>query len=442
LFVENAMGSDQRAQVWSRQDWVAIAGVTIAAGLVRFVRLAEPGVLVFNEEFYVQDACRYLLGAADVCLNWAPPIPESHPPLAKWLIAAGISAFGYTPLGWRVATAAAGTLTVALLYLLARKLSFSAAGATLAAFLLAIDPLHFLHSRLGMLDIFIPLFATAALLCCVYDRDHILRRRSNHPWRLAAGIAAGAAIAVKWPGAFALATVVFLTVRWELSARRTTGVAAVREVFREQGLSIAGALLLLPALVYAASYTWTRPTTLFTARFWSELARYHAFLWQIHGSLGGLPAQSPPWTWFLPTRPMVYFHQYAEEGCREVAAFASPLWVLALVPIGLMLVRAAQRHRVEDAEGMILCGFACSYLPWLLVALNRSVIFLYYMLPTVPFFCLAMAHLARSMPRAVAVWVLLSVVFFAFFYPRLTALAHLERLPVHEQACIGLVYPP
>jgi hypothetical protein len=46
------------------------------------------------------------------------------------------------------------------------------------------------------------------------------------------------------------------------------------------------------------------------------------------------------------------------------------------------------------------------------------------------------------MPRAVAVWALLSIVFFAFFYPRLTALAHLERLRIHEQACTGLVYPP
>jgi dolichyl-phosphate-mannose--protein O-mannosyl transferase len=437
------MVSDQRAQVWSRQDWVAIAGVAIAAGLVRFVRLAEPDVLVFNEEFYVQDACRYLFGAADACLNWAPPIPESHPPLAKWLIAAGISAFGYTPLGWRVAAAAAGTLTVALLYLLARKLSFSSTGAALAAFLLAIDPLHFLHSRLGMLDIFIPLFATAALVCCVCDRDHILRRRSSHPWRFAAGIAAGAAIAVKWPGAFALAMVVFLTVRWELSARRTTGLAAVREVFREQGASIAGGLLLLPALIYATSYTWTRPVSLVTGRFWSEFARYQTFLWQFHGSLGNaLPALYPPWMWFLPTRPMVYFHQYAQDGCREVAAFASPLWALALVPIGLMLVSAVQKRRIADADAMILGGFACSYLPWLLVALNGNLTFLYYMLPTVPFFCLAMAHLARSMPRAVAVWALLSIVFFAFFYPRLTALAHLERLRIHEQACTGLVYPP
>jgi dolichyl-phosphate-mannose--protein O-mannosyl transferase len=308
------MGSDQRAQAWSRQDWVAIAGVTIAAGLLRFARLAEPNVLVFNEDFYVQDACRYLLGAADVCLSWMPPVPESHPPLAKWLIAAGISAFGYTPLGWRVAAAAAGTFTVALVYLLARKLSFSTAGATLAAFLLAIDPLHFLHSRVGMLDIFIPFFATAALVCCLHDRDHILRRRSSHPWRLAAGVAAGAAIAVKWPGAFALATVVFLTIRWELSARRTSGVAAVREVVRERGPSIVGALLLLPALVYAISYTWTRPVSLLTGRFWSEFAGYQAFLWQFHRSLGNaLPALYPPWMWFLPSRPMVYFHQYAQE---------------------------------------------------------------------------------------------------------------------------------
>jgi dolichyl-phosphate-mannose--protein O-mannosyl transferase len=428
---------------WSRQDWIAIAGVTSAAGLVRFVRIAEPRKLVFDEAFYVQDACRFILGAADTCLNWVAPIAEVHPPLGKWLIGAGISAFGYTPLGWRVAAAAAGTLTVALFYLLARRL-FSTAGAMLAAFLLAIDPLHFLHSRLGMLDIFIPFFATAALLCCVYDRDHILHRSSRRPWRIAAGIAAGAAIAVKWPGAFALAVVLFLTLRWELSARRANGVNALREVLREQGLSIAGSLLLLPALVYAASYTWAHPATFFTARFWSEFAQYHVYLSQYHGALGGAgTAQSLPWMWFLPFRPHWYFQEFAQLGCRGVAAFASPLWVLALVPIGLMLVGAARRRRVEDAEAIILCGFACSYLPWLLAAQNRGAIYLFYMLPTVPFLCLALSHFAQDMRRAVAVWTLLSVAFFVFHYPRMTALAHLERLPGHGPTCAGYpVYPP
>jgi hypothetical protein len=37
----------------------------------------------------------------------------------------------------------------------------------------------------------------------------------------------------------------------------------------------------------------------------------------------------------------------------------------------------------------------------------------------------------------------LSVAFFVFHYPRMTALAHLERLPGHGPTCAGYpVYPP
>ena len=50
------------------------------------------------------DACRYVYGVAhDACVA-GPLYPrhEVHPPLAKWLIAAGIRVFGNTPLGWRI----------------------------------------------------------------------------------------------------------------------------------------------------------------------------------------------------------------------------------------------------------------------------------------------------------------------------------------------------
>ncbi len=298
------MSSGGQISTWSRWDWVVLAGITAAAGLVRFVGIGEPDALVFDEAHYVQDACRYVLGAAEACIKWVRPVQEAHPPLGKWLIAAGIKGVGYTPLGWRIAPAVAGTLTVALLYLLARKLLRSTAVAALASFLLAIDPLHFVHSRLGMLGIFLPFFATAAFLCCVYDRDHILSPRASrrflslrHPWRLAAGAAAGAALATKWPGGFALAAIIILVFRWEMSARTEAGRAApFYRTLREEGLSIITALLIVPVLVYAASYAWTHPPTLLTGRFWAEFARYHVYLWQYHARFGASHvAQSPPW---------------------------------------------------------------------------------------------------------------------------------------------------
>jgi dolichyl-phosphate-mannose--protein O-mannosyl transferase len=439
------MTGSQRGSTWSRQDWIAIAAVTFAAAFVRFVRLGEPATLVFDEAFYVQDACRYVLGVADACVKYAGPIPEVHPPLAKWLIAAGIRAFGYTPVGWRVAAALAGTLTVLLLYLLARELFQSTASAALASFLLVIDPLHIVHSRIGMLDIFVPLFATGALVCCAYDRPHIGYPRSSHPWRLAAGAAAGAAVAVKWPGAFALATIVILTLWWEWSARSKAGrTAALAHTFREESLSMATAFLIVPVLVYAMTYALARPVAMFTRDFWSALGQYHVYLWQYHGQFAAtFPGQSPPWMWFLSLSPFRYFQEYAQFGCREVSAFTSPLWSLALVPIALMIIEAVRERNVEDAVAVILGGFAFSYLPWLVVAQSRAAVVVFYMLPTVPFLCFAIAHLSRRLRKTAVAWMLLSTAFFALCYPRMTAAAHLERLPGHQRVCAGLsVSPP
>ncbi|MDR7419263.1 MAG: phospholipid carrier-dependent glycosyltransferase [Armatimonadota bacterium] len=444
--------SSTQGSGWSTRDWVALAGITTLAGLLRLVRLGDPDVLVFDEAHYVQDACRYAFGMAEVCLKWVRPAYEVHPPLGKWLIAGGIAGFGYTAVGWRISAAIAGTLTVMLLYLTARRLLQATGPALVAALLLAIDLIHFVQSRLGMLDVFLAFFTTASVLCCLYDRDRdpVERLsqapvRQRHPWRFAAGAAAGAAIACKWPGVFALATVLILVFWWECSARVSEKrlIAVIRTV-REEGLSIVASLVITPLLVYVLSYAARYPPTLLTGRFWADFARYHQFVWLYHSRFGGShTAQSPPWSWFIPAQPLAYFHEYARLGCREVAAFASPFWLLALLAVVLITIRAARTRSLGDAEGVILSGFALSYLPWLLVARNRSGIFIFYMLPTVPFLALALAHLATRMRRAIAVWTLLSVAFFVFYYPRMTAVAHLERLPVHSRACAGVSeYPP
>lgn len=135
-------------------DWFALAFVTAGAGLIRLYRLTQPSFQVFDERTYVKDACFY------VHADGRPPcfdqeVTTVHPPLGKWLIGWGIEATDFSAIGWRIAAAIAGTLTVALLYLLARRLLRSTPGALLASGLLAIDFLHFVQSRVGMPDVFV-----------------------------------------------------------------------------------------------------------------------------------------------------------------------------------------------------------------------------------------------------------------------------------------------
>ncbi len=118
---------------------------------VRVVQLGSPGTFVFDEIYYAQDACTYLSWGSSVC-GIATEVSWVHPPVGKWLIAAGIWAFGNNPLGWRVMSALAGTLTVALVYLLARRLTGSWLAAAVASGVLALDPLSIISSRVAMLD--------------------------------------------------------------------------------------------------------------------------------------------------------------------------------------------------------------------------------------------------------------------------------------------------
>jgi dolichyl-phosphate-mannose-protein mannosyltransferase len=138
------------AQPWSAADVAALSGATLLAGVLRMWRLDVPQTLMFDEIFYAKDACWYALSSEAVC-KIGYEQTAVHPPLGKWLLAAGIRVFGYDAFGWRVAAAVAGTVTVALLFVLGRKLLGSTLGAVTAAVALAIDPLHFVQSRVAML---------------------------------------------------------------------------------------------------------------------------------------------------------------------------------------------------------------------------------------------------------------------------------------------------
>ena len=184
--------------------------ITLGAAVLRLASLGRPIELVFDEIFYARDACWYVVGTESVC-GITDLASRAHPPLGKWLIGVGIALFGYDPFGWRVAAAVVGTATVALVYPLGWRLlramttpTAATVGAAAAAGLLAIDFLHLVHSRVGMLDAFIAFFVVGAVLAAVLDRD---RRRDRtdapwwwrltlgRPWRLLAGVCIGAAAA-------------------------------------------------------------------------------------------------------------------------------------------------------------------------------------------------------------------------------------------------------
>jgi dolichyl-phosphate-mannose-protein mannosyltransferase len=452
---------------WGPLDSLWLTVLTLVGGVIRLLRVADPHVFVFDEVYYAKDACTYVKGALDACGLDAVQ-NEVHPPLGKWLIAGGIKAFGMDSLGYRIGAVLAGTLTIVLLYLLARKILKSTLGAAVSAGLLVIDPLHFVQSRTSMLDVFVPLFAVAGFLFLVYDRERLFKGLQSNsltgprallfgrPWRLAAGVAAGGAVATKWSGAVVVLGLFVMAAAWEFGARRLDGEprALLRSV-RQESLSLLLCFVLVPAIVYVSSYAgvdditgWndqsegdkTRPQNLEGAVLtapWTNNSWWEAFWAEQQFNLdfhknelndATHPYQSPPWSWMLMKRPVAYFYEEpdSEGNLREIIATGSPfVWWTSILALLFITYRWARGPRFGGPEGVILGGFFFTYGPWLL-PLERPAVFIFYFVVTVPFICLALGYIASRLGTswearaAVVVFSVFAISLFIFFYPLLS----------------------
>jgi dolichyl-phosphate-mannose-protein mannosyltransferase len=332
----------------NRLQRVMVPAVLVGvAGVLLFVRLGHPATIVFDETYYVSDARQYLETAVEGGF-------AVHPPVGKWLIAAGIALFGDDAVGWRAVGALSGALTVLLTYLLGLRLFRRVGPAALAGLLLATDGLFLVQARTAMLDIFLAMFTVLGAWLLVRDRQQSgladdppspnavpgtqtetsapARQlpRHGHPYRLLAGVAFGLAIATKWSGLFPLGAAGLLALVWELQLRRrwtrrwSTG-------FGRAVTSLAVGLVLVPAAVYALSYIpWlvNYPDTYEGAQECAEgevvqdpcpvtplgrvagLARNHASVWRFHTTLEAEHHyRAPAYTWPVMSRPVVYYYE-------------------------------------------------------------------------------------------------------------------------------------
>lgn len=448
--------------LWSNRDWVALGCLTFIAFVLRVLQLDDPQKYIFDETYYAKDSCFYLHGpSAPVCSIPDFPAGDSeitwvHPPLAKWLIAIGVRIFGHDSFGWRIAPLLAGVITIAIFYLLARKLLGSTLPAAFATGLLVIDPLHFVQSRTSMLDIFVPMFGLAAFLFLLFDRDRILDRLAapeeyegrngllDRPWRIAAGAAGAAAVACKWSGGLILIAVIILSVAWELKARGMDGRGSVVVRFlKEELASIVLWLFVLPIAFYLFTYIGRMDGDVFAAP-WSQGSWWRAVwdrqiaMYNFHADLTAHHNyESPAWSWMLIKRPVSYdfcggqgcVPPIAEGNVKEIFATGSPfVWWSSILAIGYVAFRWVRRTGLARPEGFILAGFAFTYLPWLLIGATsgRGAVFIFYLLPTIPFMCLALAYVLTRLgdsweaKATLTLFTAGAIGVFAFYYPMLT----------------------
>ena len=171
--------------------YLGIYAIAAIGFLLRIINLGLPKGLIFDEVYYVDGARDFLAYGVEVDGSQAEFIV--HPPVGKWLIAAGIQIFGDAEFGWRISTAVAGVISIILIGLIAQRLFRSRFLTLLATFLATVDGLALVHSRTSLLDNFLTTFILAATYFFI---------RKNY---LAAAIFLGFALGTKWSAAYFIA---------------------------------------------------------------------------------------------------------------------------------------------------------------------------------------------------------------------------------------------
>ncbi len=483
----------------ARLSWLLTLGLTALAFCIRLVGIAYPKGVLFDETYYAKDAYTLLKlgyegswpenandmiasGNADIYTTNASFIV--HPQLGKWLIASGEWLFGMNSFGWRFPALVFGSLLVAVVIRLARRLTRSTMVGAIAGFLLCVDGLDFVMSRLALLDIFEAFFIAAGVLAVVIDRDYFRHRLARdlerkgltdyggaaspfifRPWLIVAGVLFGLAMGTKWNAVIVVASFGVLAVVWSITARRLAG--ARRRSYMAlllDGVPAFVSLVLISFVVYVATwFSWLRTQGGYDRQWGAEhpdswqvkllgkplasLLYYHKEIWEFHN--GDYIKHSThvyaahPGGWLINARPIgidaVNGIQPGVDGCpanstetclRVISATGTPtLWWFAalalLVSIAWWVAGRDWRFGVPIVAGM------STYLPWFNYT-ERS-LFFFYAITIIPFtaICLAMVlglilGKANAGPRrrqgAIVVGVILAIVTlnFAFIYPIIT----------------------
>ena len=414
------------------RGWAGPVAMGFVAAVLRLPNLGRPHAFVFDETYYAKDALALLLfghemdakkdanerllgmdgnldSAADIFKD--SPSYVVHPPLGKWVIAAGEKVFGADPFGWRIAVCILGILSVVLLARIVRRMTGSNLLGTMAGFLLAIDGMAIVLSRTALLDGVLAFFVLVAFGALLLDRDRTRRmwpERSLRPWRWVAAVALGLACGVKWSGLWFVVVFGLLTVFWDLGMRRERGErnALLRTLLRD---ALPAALVILPLafLTYLATwYGWFTSTGYL--RNWAadnggytgaqaalrSLAHYHSEALRFHTGLTTAHSyQANAWGWPVLARPTSFHYESEGLDCgadscsQEVIALGNPvIWWAAVLALGHQVWRWAA---VRDwRAGAALCGFLAGWLPWLLF--QERTVFSFYSIVFLPFMLMAL----------------------------------------------------
>jgi dolichyl-phosphate-mannose-protein mannosyltransferase len=405
-------GLAARRHSWGRLSPVArVASVALGAMIVlgvilRVHDIGFPPRFTFDEQHFVPNARRYLLGEAD---------ENDHPPLGKLFIAIGMLALGDNSVGWRWASLVLGLHTLIVGYWLARELFQDVRAGWFAAAFIAVDGFFIAYARTALLD--------GGLTCLVLWS--VLAAVTARTWRgvLVCAVLVGLSASVKWSGALVLVPAALAVLLLRRAPRATLGLFAVAP------------------LVHLALWLATFPITHRPGGL-RELAVLMIALFKRHLAMGKNhnPLASPWYSWPALYHPIVV--KLSDFGARRryASSAGNPLLFLPATAATLAVVAGAvgfavssRVRRAADAWAptftsralflralfLLAMGWVALLAPWTVA--RGTYVFMYHYLPSYGFALVILAGLAarleRRFPRAVAGFIVLVFALALFFAP-------------------------
>lgn len=337
---------------------------------------------IFDELFFARTAYEYLHGLRSY--------EDTHPPLGKILISAGIAVFGMNPWGWRIMGTLSGIFMLPFAWEFGRRVLKSSWMACCVMSLVAFDFMHFTQTRLAGVDGFLVLFIWTAYYF-IFRYWEGLRDGRGRGWRFlpAAGLFLGLTISCKWSGFYGAAGAAIILFGIFVSGIRSGSLS--KSYLGKTFWICIGSFFMIPAMVYVLSYVPFVPAGGKTG-FWRDMWENQKNMLAFHKSVSPDHLYASPWyQWPLIMHPFPYFRSFRGEMMEAVFAIGNPvIWWSGAAAFFLCLYFAWGQ---KDKTAAFLCViYLAPLLPWILVSRSS---FLYHYFPCVLPSILCTAHCCK-----------------------------------------------
>ncbi len=340
--------------------------ILLFAFLLRTLSLKYPPTMMFDEVYHAFTAQEIVRNNPAAWEWWNTPPPGyayewTHPPFAKYAMVLGILLFGKNALGWRIGSALAGTLSVYLIYLLTKKILNKKKTALIAAFIISIEGLHLVQSRIAMNDIYLLLFILLSLYLALCGK-----------WKKSS-LALGFALSSKWSAVFLLIPLFYLYLRSApANPRRTLGFLRVPAI---------------SLVTYLILYT----PFFFSGHTLEQYLELHRQMWYYHTHLIATHSyESGPLAWISAARPVWYYVNYQGNYISNIYALVNPL----VAWFGLISMLLAVWKKPATFTPLLLTYLAF-LIPWIA---SPRIMFMYHYLPSSALLAIPLAFTISSQP--------------------------------------------